>query len=140
MSKSELAFVAYYSSQKLVSDDEFEKWLETLKTPLPITFRLSPIGDTKRLQREIKTELRGVDALTFLPNLYQLPLGCTRSILRYAKADSELGRIRKWCKRESGRGITWQEAVSLIPAALLAPNPDHILLDMCAVRSTHPNI
>jgi len=64
--------------------------------------------------------------------MYQLPIRCDRKVLRYASADSEIGRIRRFTRRESGRAITWQEAVSLIPAALLAPESDHLILDMCA--------
>ena len=128
--RGESAFFRYYTSQKVISDDEFEIWHKTLKTPLPITFRLSPLSNVKKLQSEMRSI--EVEALTFLPNLYQLPIRCDRKVLRYASADSEIGRIRRFTRRESGRAITWQEAVSLIPAALLAPESDHVILDMCA--------
>ena len=65
--KGESAFFQYYKAQKVISDDEFEIWHKTLKTPLPITFRLSPLSNVKKLQSEMRSiEVR---ALTFLPDV-----------------------------------------------------------------------
>lgn len=139
-------FETYYKAQGVVGEGEWSRFLETLKTPLPLTFRLSRLLSARKRTRLLR-ELRELSAryrreghredlspVSFVPSsgMWQLPVSCDRDTLRFARNGTCLADVRKWCARERGRAITWQEAVSVVPALALRIEREHDVLDMCA--------
>ena len=62
-----------------------------------------------------------------------LQLGCDKTQLRFAEWGTPLHKLKGWLADYTSLGIlTRQEVVSMIPAALLDPEPHHLMLDMCA--------
>lgn len=145
---SNIKFEQYYKAQGIVPENEWTELLECLRTPLPLTFRLS-VGELPSSRKRKLDELQSISrniasaattdtkatkrlkSLRWVPReqCWQLPLSCSqRSTL---KTPSFSG-LHDFLKREAGRSVTYQEAVSLIPALMLNINSDHVVLDMCA--------
>lgn len=143
-------FEAYYRGT-VVPEAEWEPFVEALRTPLPVSFRLSTISG---LHEKILNTLQGscfglpkepviheidgekfeVQAPAVLPwyspvgHGYQVKL--SKKCLKRVPA---LSTFREFLIREDKQGnITRQEAVSMIPPQLLGVEPHHIVLDMCA--------
>jgi 16S rRNA C967 or C1407 C5-methylase (RsmB/RsmF family) len=73
--------------------------------------------------------LRGIVRIPFISGAYQLPLLDRAAIRRRP----EHARLHSWLKQHTLSGsITRQETVSMIPPILLRPDPNHLVLDMCA--------
>lgn len=130
-------FERYYKNvQQIVPEAEWDAFLKCLQTPLPLTFRFSagePSNTRKRKLSELKhisTTAKRLKSLPWAPGetCWQLPVSyAERSELRRSYP-----QLKAFLKRESGRTVTYQEAVSLVPALMLNVHSDHFVLDMCA--------
>ena len=138
-------FDAYYTAQSIVpSAAEFETFVSTLLTPLPVTFRVNPLqpdaaGVISRLSSEFSAPFV-LDSGSALPPPRELPWyrpahhAWHVSVARHDLRKSEsLKKLHSWVLAlNEGGGISRQEAVSMIPPMLLDVQPHHAVLDMCA--------
>jgi len=134
VSKENARFEAFY--RPLVPESEWDSFMATLRTPLPVSFRLnSGPGFHKFLIDTLKTKFLAdtqqddyvtPQAIQWSPLAWQV--ASSRKGLRH-----ELPEFRSWLVRhfESG-SINRQEVVSMIPPLLLGVQPHHYVLDMCA--------
>mmetsp|Transcript_7445 Transcript_7445/g.20703 ORF Transcript_7445/g.20703 Transcript_7445/m.20703 type:complete len:941 (-) Transcript_7445:2571-5393(-) len=66
--------------------------------------------------------------IEYIPHGYQLSVD-----RRTVKRNSALAGLHEWLKVQTAAGfLTRQETVSMIPPVVLAPEPGHAVLDMCA--------
>uniref|UniRef100_A0A8C9TKI4 tRNA (cytosine(34)-C(5))-methyltransferase n=1 Tax=Scleropages formosus TaxID=113540 RepID=A0A8C9TKI4_SCLFO len=108
--KENKLFEQYYREQKIVPEGEFEHFMETLREPLPATFRITGYK-------------RYPDELAWHTNM-------SRKIIRKSPL---LEKFHQFLVSETESGnISRQEAVSMIPPLLLKIEPHHKILDMCA--------
>ncbi|KAK9470633.1 S-adenosyl-L-methionine-dependent methyltransferase [Dipodascopsis tothii] len=138
-------FEEYYKAQGIVPEDEWDKFYEACKAPLPVTFRITG----SRVQAE---EVRAALINEYVPMLKgivwdgeeveppsQLPwypkglgwqIRVGKTVIRKSKPFS---RFQKFLVVETDVGnISRQEAVSMIPPLLLDVQPHHKVIDLCA--------
>jgi len=138
---------AYYSLQGLfdysttTNDNdalaERETFLNTMRTPLPSSFRIgADLPET--LKQSLLSEMRDICGarredmikdIPFVKNAFQFKV-----LDRYTiRKDKDLSALHEWLKIQNGTGfITRQETVSMLPPAALDIKPDMLVLDMCA--------
>ncbi|KAK9764322.1 tRNA (cytosine-5-)-methyltransferase ncl1 [Basidiobolus ranarum] len=139
------SFEHYYKEQGIIPTEEWSTFMETLKSPLPVTFRITG-------SRSHAHELRNILETEYIPRLkdividgepveppkhlpwYPEGLGwhftASRSQLRKSP---ELSKFHKFLVSETDVGnISRQEAVSMLPPLLLDVQPHHWVMDMCA--------
>jgi len=122
-------FRAYYQAQRLFGSgphaaEEFTALWQILHTPLPVTVRVaSRLPSFVRLEEKLQHD----------------GWACRKEFQAAGLSVWELqreqysGQLRSWTERENRCGsLSFQELVSLVPALLLAPEPEHICLDLCA--------
>ncbi|KAG0524781.1 hypothetical protein BDA96_07G241000 [Sorghum bicolor] len=139
------AFEEYYKVQQIVRKEEWDAFMNVLRKPLPVAFRINACCQfykdiCSKLENEFRRSLEsevsnehGEDAIAPLPwypcNL-AWHLNFSRKELRKNQA---LESFHEFLKHESEVGnITRQEAVSMVPPLFLNVQPDHHILDMCA--------
>ena len=146
--KTNETFEAYYKAQKIVPEDEWETFLETLRTPLPMTFRINGSGKfatdmrdnmegklfadlmAKASEDDELREIPPPTPLAWYPDRLAWQCSYTRAQLRRMPV---LQGIFDFIKNANELGsISRQEAVSMIPPFFLAAKPHHRILDMCA--------
>ena len=138
-------FEEYYREQNLLDEKNFEGFLETLKQPLPISFRIT--GNRKHandllvyMKKHIFSEIEGacIDGipipkplvLPWYPNEFGWTLDVGRTTMRRS---SEVKKLQKFLVAETEIGnISRQEAVSMLPPLFLNVQPGHKVLDLCA--------
>ncbi|KAJ6366205.1 hypothetical protein OIU77_002727 [Salix suchowensis] len=154
------AFDEYYKEQGIVTAEEWDTFIEVLRTPLPAAFRINPKGlqeDQKesgifevcsQFCEDIKSQLENdfmnslkaettdggeVEAIRPLP-WYPDNLAWHSNFSRMQlRKNQTLERFHEFLKLENEIGnITRQEAVSMVPPLFLDVCPDHFVLDMCA--------
>lgn len=135
-------------------EEERMKWLTSLRTMLPASFRIGMDVDSTLRERleyeldshfcdetmEIVVEESGNASSTttktiapakhipFIPHAYQLSVD-RRTIRR----NPALQEFHQWLQTQTSCGnITRQETVSMIPPVVLGVEPHHYVLDMCA--------
>eukprot|EP00931_Biecheleriopsis_adriatica_P073792 TRINITY_DN48011_c0_g1_i1.p1 TRINITY_DN48011_c0_g1~~TRINITY_DN48011_c0_g1_i1.p1 ORF type:complete len:676 (+),score=118.35 TRINITY_DN48011_c0_g1_i1:55-2082(+) len=127
--RAEEDFCSYYDAQGLFEANAAEKeaFWNTLRSPLPVTLRVPRPGQASARLVEARLRADGwqrrneFDAAGM--SVWQLD----------TKRYSEESRLREWAERENRRGtLCFQEIVSLMPALILAPQPWHVCLDLCA--------
>lgn len=139
------AFVEYYKEQSIVSEDEWDAFMDCLKKPLPAAFRINNSGQFFKDIREILendfakclqtedldgSELVGIKPLPWYPENLAWHSNYSRKQIR---KNQTLERFHEFLKLENEVGnITRQEAVSMVPPLFLDVHPDHVVLDMCA--------
>ncbi|GMH39645.1 hypothetical protein BSKO_07543 [Bryopsis sp. KO-2023] len=134
-------FEHYYKAQGLVPEGEWDEFLETLRRPLPVTFRINGRGRfADALKATIdkmcqKPEMGGQENI--VPKcLTWYPGGLAYSVLASKKdlrRESSLAEFHELLKMETDDGsMSRQEAVSMIPPLFLDVKPEHDVLDMCA--------
>ena len=143
-------FNDYYQQQGCVPPEEWNAFLEALRRPLPLTFRINGSGHhAEALRNKLKDDFLGSFAdssshitidgeaveppksLPWYPNeLAWQVSGISRRQLRKVEHLESLHNFMK-VQNDSG-GITRQEAVSMIPPLFLDVQPHHNVLDMCA--------
>ncbi|KAF8018484.1 hypothetical protein BT93_H3384 [Corymbia citriodora subsp. variegata] len=140
-----LVFDEYYKEQGIVSQDEWDTFVECLRKPLPAAFRINSSSQfwmdirsqlendfAKSLQAELTEgdEVEAIRPLAWYPENLAWHSNFSRMQLRKNQA---LERFHQFLKLENEIGnITRQEAVSMVPPLFLDVQPDHFVLDMCA--------
>lgn len=127
-------FRAFYEAQQLFgvaspkSAEEFETFWSVLRSPLPVTVRVCPqrcpllaARTESRLaatgwERRREFDRAGMSVWQIEDERYTGTTG-----------------VREWTELQNRWGsLAFQEVVSLLPAMILAPSPEHICLDLCA--------
>ena len=132
-------FCVYYKEQlKSHLDEEgFAKMLAVLETPLPITFRMAgPRARDPAAAETLDQQLRSVlHESQVLRRLEWYPLRATWQIDIGKKGlrAPEMKPFQEFLLRETSCGnISRMEAVSMMPAIILDPQPGDLVLDLCA--------
>ncbi|KIK97617.1 hypothetical protein PAXRUDRAFT_824777 [Paxillus rubicundulus Ve08.2h10] len=138
-------FTAYYRAQNIIPDDQWEIFMESLRRPLPTTFRITG-------SREIAHTLGNTIKETYVPLLNNVifedevipppaqilwyPEGLawqfnvSKKVLRRSP---EFKKFHSFLVHETEVGnISRQEAVSMLPPIFLGVQPHHKVIDMCA--------
>ncbi|KAK9905535.1 hypothetical protein WJX75_001721 [Coccomyxa subellipsoidea] len=139
-------FEEYYKMQGIVPEGEWDAFMETLRKPLPTTFRINGRGrfaaDLRdRLQQDFFSQfsenmevegepLEAPRTLPWYPDALGWHMAFSRAQLRKLPI---LKQVHELIIRENDAGaITRQEAVSMIPPLLLDVQAHHRVLDTCA--------
>ncbi|KAF9226412.1 S-adenosyl-L-methionine-dependent methyltransferase [Gyrodon lividus] len=138
-------FTAYYRAQNIISDDEWESFMESLRRPLPTTFRITGSREIAHtLGNTIKeTYVPLLDNIIFedevIPPPAQIPwypeglawqFNVSKKVLRKSP---EFKKFHSFLVHETDVGnISRQEAVSMLPPLFLDVQPHHKVIDMCA--------
>lgn len=154
------AFEEYYKGQQIMGEEEWETFMQTLRTQLPATFRINGTANfaklihhklendilqkmssisTPSLTEEGKPakkiivegeELEPLKKLSWYPNGYGWQMHYSRNQLRKLPV---LQEFHEFLKRENEAGnITRQEAASMIPPFFMDVKPESRILDVCA--------
>eukprot|EP00871_Galdieria_phlegrea_P005100 jgi/Galph1/5591/GphlegSOOS_G4228.1 len=138
-------FYTYYKEQKVVADNEWPAFVNSLNTPLPACFWISrshPSGlYFKQLwkyleehsiydkDRELFQEQRPFP-LAWYPDELAWCLNLSRQMLR---RNEKLSQLHNFIMEQNNAGvINRQEAVSMLPPLVLDLQPGDKVLDMCA--------
>ncbi|KAH9968217.1 S-adenosyl-L-methionine-dependent methyltransferase [Russula dissimulans] len=138
-------FEAYYIEQLAMGHDEWNKFLNTCREPLPSTFRISGSRETAAVLTSVvqKTYIPHLTDVVFedqpIPPPMPLPwypngLGWQFNVPKKAlRRSPEFKKFHSFLVFETEVGnITRQEAVSMLPPLFLDVEPHHVVLDMCA--------
>ncbi|KAJ7125879.1 S-adenosyl-L-methionine-dependent methyltransferase [Mycena filopes] len=138
-------FTTYYQAQKIVPEDEWEVLLDSLRTPLPTTFRVAGSRQTAQsLNATVRdTHVPGLSNVVFeeqpLPPPVQIPwypdglawqFNVPKKVLRKSPEFKEFHSFLVF-ETEVGN-ISRQEAVSMLPPLFMEVEPHHKVMDMCA--------
>ena len=106
-------------------DIDVENWLPVASSPLPVTLRLTSNRPDKEWTRSILKDLGGKQ-IPWMTNSESW-------VMPFSKGDypDEHSKNMMVILHETGR-ITRQEAVSMLPPAVLEPSDDDLVLDTCA--------
>ncbi|MFT7811730.1 tRNA (cytosine(34)-C(5))-methyltransferase isoform X1 [Arapaima gigas] len=143
--KENKLFEQYYQEQKIVPEGEFEQFMETMREPLPTTFRITGYKSHAKeilhcLKEKYFKEVQDIEidgqkieapqALSWYPDELAWHTNMSRKIIRKSPL---LEKFHQFLVSETESGnISRQEAVSMIPPLLLKIEPHHKILDMCA--------
>lgn len=145
--KDNADFEEYYKAQKVCPEEEWDTFMDTLRKPLPLTFRINGSGRFAHdLRSKLETdffsgfaqgpimidgeEVQPPMPLPWYPKKLAWQLEFSRAQLRKVEL---LKNLHEFMKREHTIGsITRQEAVSMVPPLYLDVQPHHRVLDMCA--------
>lgn len=140
-------FEEYYRVQKVCPEGEWDAFMASLKSHLPMTFRINGSGRfANDLRRKLEDDFMSrfskgpleIDGevieppkpLPWYPDKLAWQMNFSRYHLRRIDV---LKDVHEFMKRETDTGaITRQEAVSMIPPLFLDVQPHHRVLDMCA--------
>ncbi|XP_020284841.1 tRNA (cytosine(34)-C(5))-methyltransferase isoform X2 [Pseudomyrmex gracilis] len=143
-------FELYYKTQKIVPEDKWNMFISTLRTNLPVAFRITGSkAEAKTLLKIIKSDFfKGIlnanldddkeksetksilHSLPFYPEELAWQLQLTRKDIRRSEA---YFRLHNFLIAETNNGsISRQEVVSMVPPLVLDVKPWHKVLDMCA--------
>ncbi|XP_018317077.1 tRNA (cytosine(34)-C(5))-methyltransferase [Mycetomoellerius zeteki] len=145
-------FENYYKTQGIVPEDKWDAFISTIRTNLPVAFRITGSkaeakalleiiksdffkeilnadldGDKEDVNGQAKTILH---SLPFYPEELAWQLQLTRKDIRRSEA---YFRLHNFLIAETNNGsISRQEVVSMVPPLVLDVKPLHKVLDMCA--------
>ena len=128
----------FYSHQPtLMTPTEYNLYIETMKQPLPSTFRLTkneqtPIirAELHKLINQIQNEDEKPIQLKWYPNDVAYQINVAKSKI---DKSSHLAELRQFIIAQTEAGvISRQETVSMIPPLFLDVKPHHDVLDICA--------
>ena len=127
-------FFEYYKQQNIMPEQEYDAFMKTLSTPLPMVMRFT---DTRSYSSEILNQLQTRPELsknlTPIKWLESSTMAVKMLHSQYHSKDPELQKASEWCKNQHSLGTSsFQEEVSLIPVHLLRPEPSDLVLDMCS--------
>ena len=133
-------FEEYYRAQlgRLgVTGAEWTRFIKTLHAPLPVTFRVQPVG-IGTLGDECRRSFDALQAAGGLPEVTPLPW-CSSFAVEISKEalktshEPALAGLQTWLSKWGALGACTRQAIeSMVPVALLKVEPDHVCLDMCA--------
>ncbi|VDK34244.1 unnamed protein product [Taenia asiatica] len=143
---SNSVFEEYYKSQLMLDDSDFAEFLKTMRTPLPVTFRITGFRQQNRellslleenyLHSVIEhsadqsSEKVSVVPLKWYPGNMAWQINLSRLAIRKSP---ELQQLQKFLVSESEAGnLSRQEAVSMLPPLLFNIKEHHAILDLCA--------
>ncbi|KZT72023.1 S-adenosyl-L-methionine-dependent methyltransferase [Daedalea quercina L-15889] len=138
-------FERYYKAQSILPDDEWDRFMEAMRTPLPTTFRVTGSRQAARLLNDTIKDIH-VPHLTNIifegeavPPPAQIPwypeglawqLNVAKKVVRKSP---EFKKFHSFLVYETEVGnISRQEAVSMLPPLFLEVEPHHRVIDMCA--------
>ncbi|XP_012216033.2 tRNA (cytosine(34)-C(5))-methyltransferase isoform X2 [Linepithema humile] len=145
-------FENYYKTQEIVPEDKWEAFISTMRTNLPVAFRITGSkaeakvlleiiksdffkeilntnldSDKECSNNDVKTILH---SLPFYPEKLAWQLQLTRKDIRRSEA---YFKLHNFLIAETNNGsISRQEVVSMVPPLVLDVKPSHKVLDMCA--------
>ncbi|KAI0325731.1 S-adenosyl-L-methionine-dependent methyltransferase [Cubamyces sp. BRFM 1775] len=135
----------YYKAQNILPDDEWDAFLETMKNPLPTTFRVAGSRQAARLLNDTIKDvhvphLGGVvfegeavsppQQIPWYPEGLAWQFNVAKKVLRKSP---EFKKFHNFLVFETEVGnISRQEAVSMLPPLFLEVEPHHRVMDMCA--------
>ncbi|XP_050305641.1 tRNA (cytosine(34)-C(5))-methyltransferase [Anthonomus grandis grandis] len=137
-------FVEYYRTQNVCKPEEFDQFIQYMKTDLPSTFRITGSkGVAKKMLELVEGELIkecvqqegdhkpvNMFPLPWYPDKLAWQLELTRKDIRRLEA---YYKLHNFLISETEHGtISRQETVSMIPPLALDVQPHHKILDMCA--------
>ncbi|KAI0088251.1 cytosine-5--methyltransferase [Irpex rosettiformis] len=138
-------FEKYYKAQKILPECEWESFMESMRGPLPTTFRVTGSRQTAALLNETIQEthvphLAGVvfegepvappKQISWYPDGLAWQLNVEKKVLRKSP---EFKKFHNFLVFETEVGnISRQEAVSMLPPLFLEVQPHHRVIDMCA--------
>ncbi|KAI9458864.1 S-adenosyl-L-methionine-dependent methyltransferase [Lactarius psammicola] len=138
-------YEAYYRKQLPLDDEEWSRFMDTFREPLPSTFRIAGGRETAAVLTSVmeKTYIPHLSGVEFEGQLVPPPvlipwypkglawqLNVPKRVLRKSP---EFKRFHSFLVFETEVGnITRQEAVSMLPPLFLDVQPHHVVLDMCA--------
>ncbi|OSX63847.1 hypothetical protein POSPLADRAFT_1138690 [Postia placenta MAD-698-R-SB12] len=138
-------FEKYYKAQKIVSDEEWEPFMESLRKPLPTTFRVAGSRQAARLLNDtirdtyvphladVVFEGESVSPpvqLSWYPEGLAWQFDVPKKVLRKSP---EFKKFHNFLVFETEVGnVSRQEAVSMLPPLYLEVEPHHRVIDMCA--------
>ncbi|KAF0294944.1 tRNA (cytosine(34)-C(5))-methyltransferase [Amphibalanus amphitrite] len=143
--KENKMFEEFYKKQGIVPEAEWDSFMETLREPLPASFRVTGTRSQSQALLAIVQEdfLKMVEkkdgaeaeevrhvCLPWYPDRLAYQLNLTRMDIRKSEAYHKLHNFLI-SETESGN-ISRQETVSMIPPLVLDVQPHHKVLDMCA--------
>lgn len=136
---------AYYLDQNLLQPEEWQTFLQSLRKPLPTTFRFTAGKSTTKhliehMRNHFLPELSDIDwegeklappqPLAWYPEDLAWQIEVKKAVLR---KQEQFKNFQRFLVNETEVGsISRQEAVSMIPPLFLDVRPEHIVLDMCA--------
>ncbi|KZS97039.1 S-adenosyl-L-methionine-dependent methyltransferase [Sistotremastrum niveocremeum HHB9708] len=138
-------FERYYKTQDIVPEDEWDTLMQSLRAPLPTTFRMA---GSRSIAHTLNTIIKdslipGLEGVEFDGEIAQKPeqipwypeglawqFNVSKRVLRKSP---EFKKFHNFLVYETEVGnISRQEAVSMIPPLFLDVQPDDIVADMCA--------
>ncbi|XP_060531171.1 LOW QUALITY PROTEIN: tRNA (cytosine(34)-C(5))-methyltransferase [Cylas formicarius] len=137
-------FITYYKTQNVCKKDEFDDFINHMKTDLPSTFRITGSKEVARKMLELVEEKLIKDCISQeeadrSPNIYPLSWYPNKLAWQLELTRKDIRRLEAYYKlhnfliSETEHGtISRQETVSMIPPLLLDVQPEHKVLDMCA--------
>ncbi|KAL7673765.1 hypothetical protein ACOME3_000047 [Neoechinorhynchus agilis] len=139
-------FCIYYKAQfPFMKEDEFNRMLNTMDEPLPVTFRINQSKSSCPTKVEqsffehvnnINERLRQLNQ----PELVPMPISwCESGVFQISLSRKELRHLQEYDALKNFfvnqmylGNLTRQELVSMIPPILLNVQPNDKVLDMCA--------
>jgi 16S rRNA C967 or C1407 C5-methylase (RsmB/RsmF family) len=124
--------IRFYRAQNIVPAEEWDAFERSLRSSLPMVLRVlqSRPGWEHTLA---ELQRRGGDVVSPLEWCGSAPAALAWQCASSAYSTHDGGELRRWSQQQNSRGtVSFQEAVSMLPPLLLAPQPDHVVLDMCA--------
>ncbi|KAG9311645.1 S-adenosyl-L-methionine-dependent methyltransferase [Chiua virens] len=135
-------FSKYYQEQKIIPDDEWDTFMDSLRRPLPTTFRIAgsrqPLGTlseiptflcctTSQFEDEV---IPPPSQISWYPDGLAWQFNVSKKVLR---TSPEFKKFHSFLVHETEVGnISRQEAVSMLPPLLLDVQPHHKVIDLCA--------
>ncbi|KAI0342424.1 S-adenosyl-L-methionine-dependent methyltransferase [Trametopsis cervina] len=138
-------FEKYYKAQNILPEDEWEQFMESMRQPLPTTFRVTGSRQTAKLLNEMirddhVPQLSGAifegetvappTQISWYPEGLAWQFNVEKKVLRKSP---EFKKFHNFLVFETEVGnISRQEAVSMLPPLFLEVEPHHRVIDMCA--------
>ncbi|KAJ7669218.1 S-adenosyl-L-methionine-dependent methyltransferase [Mycena polygramma] len=138
-------FTTYYQAQKIVPEDEWNVFIEALRTPLPTTFR---VAGSRQTAQSLNATLRDTHVptlsnvvfeeqsipppveISWYPDGLAWQFNVPKKVLRKSP---EFKGFHSFLVFETEVGnISRQEAVSMLPPLFMEVEPHHKVMDMCA--------
>ncbi|XP_058825989.1 tRNA (cytosine(34)-C(5))-methyltransferase [Topomyia yanbarensis] len=143
------SFEVYYKHQNICIAEQWDKFMDQLRSNLPTTFRITGsknqahallkiikdqfFTEYYRAAAELKEtgeQIQEPICLSWYPNEFAWQLELSRKDIRRSEP---LYKLHNFLIAETSSGnISRQEAVSMIPPLVLGVEPHHKVLDMCA--------